>query len=59
MNKNKKITIFDIAKACNVSYATVSRAINGQSDINENPRAKILEKCNKLRYKQKEKLRKN
>ncbi len=51
MNKNKKITIFDIAKACNVSYATVSRAINGQSDINENTRAKILEKCNELGYK--------
>ncbi len=36
-------TIKDIAKLCNVSTSTVSRAINGESGINKETKARILE----------------
>ena len=35
-------TIFDIAKKAGVSITTVSRALNGYSDVNENTRQTIL-----------------
>ena len=37
------ITIKDIARMCHVGVSTVSRALNNQSDINPNTRARILE----------------
>jgi DNA-binding LacI/PurR family transcriptional regulator len=43
-------TIKDIAKAAGVSVTTVSRALNGYSDVNEKTRKRIEEIANGLRY---------
>ena len=48
MVARKKITIYDVARACNVSYATVSRTLNGHPDVSEETKARILEKCREL-----------
>ena len=50
MVARKKITIYDVARACNVSYATVSRTLNGHPDVSEETKARILEKCRELGY---------
>jgi LacI family transcriptional regulator len=44
------ITIKDLAKAANVSVTTVSRALNGYSDVNEDTRKKIKSIAEKLNY---------
>ena len=44
------VTIKDISKACNVSPATVSKALNGYGDIGEATRDRILEKAKELKY---------
>lgn len=46
-----KATIKDIAKALNISVATVSRALNGGYDVNKDTRIKVLEKAKELCYK--------
>ena len=43
-------TIKDIAKAAGVSVTTVSRALNGYSDVNEKTRAKIMKVAKDLNY---------
>ncbi|ANB58352.1 helix-turn-helix family protein [Anoxybacillus sp. B7M1] len=43
-------TIKDIAKAAGVSITTVSRALNGYSDVNEKTRQKIIEIAKQLNY---------
>ncbi len=43
-------TIKDIAKAAGVSITTVSRALNGYSDVNENTRQKIIDIARQLNY---------
>lgn len=43
-------SIKDVAKIAGVSITTVSRALNGYSDINEDTRKRILEIANKLGY---------
>ncbi|OQP07734.1 LacI family transcriptional regulator [Geobacillus sp. 46C-IIa] len=43
-------TIKDIAKAAGVSITTVSRALNGYSDVNENTRQKIIDIAKQLNY---------
>ncbi|MFC0187086.1 LacI family DNA-binding transcriptional regulator [Fictibacillus aquaticus] len=43
-------TIKDIAKKANVSVTTVSRALNGYSDVNEKTRQKIIEIAKELNY---------
>ncbi|MDX5474404.1 MAG: LacI family transcriptional regulator [Bacillaceae bacterium] len=43
-------TIKDIAKAAGVSVTTVSRALNGYSDVNEKTRAKIIKVAKDLNY---------
>ncbi|AZB44802.1 LacI family transcriptional regulator [Bacillus sp. FJAT-42376] len=43
-------TIKDIAKAAGVSVTTVSRALNGYSDVNEKTRKKIIEISKQLNY---------
>jgi LacI family transcriptional regulator len=43
-------TIKDIAKVAGVSVTTVSRALNGYSDVNENTRQKIIEVAKQLNY---------
>lgn len=43
-------TIFDIAKKAGVSITTVSRALNGYSDVNENTRQLIVQIAEDLKY---------
>lgn len=43
-------TIKDIAKAAGVSVTTVSRALNGYSDVNEKTRRKIMDIAKQLNY---------
>ena len=45
-----RVTIKDIAKAANVSYSTVSRALAGQPQIPEETRNKILALANEMGY---------
>ncbi len=46
----RRITIKDIAKIAGVSYATVSRALSGSSEVSEQTRSRILEICQKEGY---------
>lgn len=46
----EKVTIKDIAKVANVSYATVSRALSGSSEIGEATRDRILKICDEMKY---------
>lgn len=46
----RRITIKDIAQIAGVSYATVSRALSGSSEVNEQTRNRILEICQKEGY---------
>ena len=43
-------TIKDIAKQLHISYATVSRALNGRYGVNEATRQKVLQAAQNLRY---------
>ncbi|MBU4537498.1 MAG: LacI family transcriptional regulator [Weeksellaceae bacterium] len=49
---NNKVTIYDIAKELNITAATVSRALNGNPNISEKTRNKVLAKANEMDYKQ-------
>jgi LacI family transcriptional regulator len=44
------VTIKDVAKAANVSVASVSRALNGSSSVTEETRKVVLEAARALRY---------
>ncbi len=44
------VSMKDIAKACNVSVATVSKALSGQQDIGEETRKRIALKAEELGY---------
>ena len=44
------VTIRDVAREANVSVATVSRALNGHSNVAEAVRRQVLEVANRLRY---------
>ena len=44
------VTIKDISKACHVSAATVSKALNGYGDIGEDTKKKVLEAAKKMKY---------
>jgi LacI family transcriptional regulator len=44
------ITIKDIAHLAGVSYATVSRALNGRPDVNEETRSRIFDLARELGY---------
>lgn len=44
------VTIKDLAKAANVSVTTVSRALNGYSDVSEKTRKRIQELAEKMNY---------
>lgn len=46
----KKVNIRDVAKEAGVSITTVSRALNGYSDVSAKTRAKILEIVERLEY---------
>ena len=45
-----KCTLKDVAKACNVSAYTVSRAINGKKDISKETKEMILSVAKKMGY---------
>ena len=44
-------SIHNIAKACNVSSATVSRVLNGSANVSQRTRELILRKMHEMRYK--------
>ena len=44
------VSMKDIARECGVSVATVSKSLNGQSDIGEETRERILQKAKELGY---------
>ena len=46
----ERTTIRDVARACNVSITTVSKALNGYQDVNETTKKKILETAKSLNY---------
>ena len=48
----RKTTIYDIAKELNITAATVSRALNGNSRISKSTRQLVLETAEKLNYNQ-------
>ena len=49
---SKKTTIYDIAKALNITAATVSRALNDNPKISEDTKTLVLETAAKMNYKQ-------
>ena len=48
----KKTTIYDIAKKLNITAATVSRALNNQSDVSEATKELVLKTAQKMNYEQ-------
>lgn len=46
----KNVTLKDVAKAANVSYATVSRALSGSSQIGNDTRERIIKLCDEMGY---------
>ena len=50
MSEEREITIYDIARALNISSATVSRGLQQNSLVKEKTRKKIIEKANELGY---------
>ncbi|MFG6200334.1 LacI family DNA-binding transcriptional regulator [Nonomuraea sp. JJY05] len=46
----KRVTINDVAQAAGVSRQTVTRAINGMGEINEQTKQRVLEACERLGY---------
>jgi DNA-binding LacI/PurR family transcriptional regulator len=49
--RKKYTTIKDIAKALDISFATVSRALGDKYDVSQETRQKVLEKARELNYK--------
>ncbi|WP_411169572.1 LacI family DNA-binding transcriptional regulator [Clostridium sp. MB05] len=48
--KSKNITIYDVARECNLSVATVSRVINNNGKVKESNKKKVLSKIKELNY---------
>jgi LacI family transcriptional regulator len=49
-SKEKVVTIYQVAKEANVSLATVSRVINGKSNVNEETAKMVQETIDRLGY---------
>lgn len=47
---NNMVSLKDIASACGVSTATVSKALNGQADVGEDTRERIKKKAQEMGY---------
>ena len=47
----KKVTIYDVAEAADVSLATVSRVINGSNVVKPATRERVLETIKRLDFK--------
>ena len=50
MNTDDTVTIYDVAREAGVSMATVSRVVNGNKNVKENTRKKVLEVIDRLDY---------
>lgn len=50
MSTDDTITIYDVAREAGVSMATVSRVVNGNKNVKENTRQKVLEVIDRLDY---------
>lgn len=50
MNADETITIYDVAREAGVSMATVSRVVNGNKNVKENTRQKVLDVIERLDY---------
>lgn len=50
MNTDDTITIYDVAREAGVSMATVSRVVNGNKNVKENTRQKVLDVIDRLDY---------
>jgi LacI family transcriptional regulator len=50
MNEGREITIYDIAKALDISAATVSRGLQGKTSVTDRTRKKVLDKAKELGY---------
>ena len=50
MNTDDTVTIYDVAREAGVSMATVSRVVNGNKNVKENTRKKVLEVIVRLDY---------
>ena len=48
MNTDDTVTIYDVAREAGVSMATVSRVVNGNKNVKENTRKKVLEVIERL-----------
>ncbi|WP_129045277.1 catabolite control protein A [Companilactobacillus metriopterae] len=46
----KVITIYDVAEEANVSMATISRVVNGNANVKEETRKKVMEVIDRLNY---------
>ena len=49
-NTDDTVTIYDVAREAGVSMATVSRVVNGNKNVKENTRKKVLEVIDRLDY---------
>ena len=49
MNTDDTVTIYDVAREAGVSMATVSRVVNGNKNVKENTRKKVLEVIERFR----------
>ncbi|MDN6030608.1 MAG: LacI family DNA-binding transcriptional regulator, partial [Lactococcus plantarum] len=47
---NETITIYDVAREAGVSMATVSRVVNGNQNVKEATRRKVLDVIERLDY---------
>ncbi|MFC5284537.1 LacI family DNA-binding transcriptional regulator [Pedobacter alpinus] len=52
MEKQKRTTIYDIAKKLNLNASSVSRALSGNSNVSETTKALILKTAKELNYRQ-------
>lgn len=50
MPSDETITIYDVAREAGVSMATVSRVVNGNKNVKENTRQKVLDVIDRLDY---------
>ena len=50
MNTDDTVTIYDVAREAGVSMATVSRVVNGNKNVKENTRKKVLAVIDRLAY---------
>lgn len=50
MNTDDTVTIYDVAREAGVSMATVSRVVNGNKNVKENTRQKVLDVIERLDY---------